>query len=114
MAQWVNYLRNNSFVNPMRLCTFAVLNFWSCTPSITGSYGRLAGWLADKIQLIFKIHYRSLFALFITNVQHYYCCANAFKSVFSAKAYCKMVFKCAKIWKPQIFMAIPTIKYYRT
>ena len=37
--------------------TFAVLNFWSCTPSATGSYGRLA----DKIQVIFeifKIHYR--------------------------------------------------------
>ena len=26
--------------------TFAVLNFWSHTPSGTRSYGRLAGWLA--------------------------------------------------------------------
>ena len=24
--------------------TFAVLNFWSCTPSATKSYVRLAGW----------------------------------------------------------------------
>ena len=35
--------------------TFAVLNFWSRTPSATGSYGRLA----DEIQMIleiFKIH----------------------------------------------------------
>ena len=40
--------------------TFAVLNFWSRTPSITESYVRLAGWLADEIQAIFeifKIHY---------------------------------------------------------
>ena len=37
--------------------TFAMLNFWSRTPSTTGSYGRLA----DEIQAIFeifKIHYR--------------------------------------------------------
>ena len=37
--------------------TFAVLNFWSRTPSGTRSYGRLA----DEIQVIFeffKIHYR--------------------------------------------------------
>ena len=37
--------------------TFAVLNFWSHTPSATGSYCRLA----DEIQVIFeifKIHYR--------------------------------------------------------
>ena len=46
--------------------TFAVLNFWSHTPSGTRSYGRQAGrqagWLADKIQVIFeffKIHCRS-------------------------------------------------------
>ena len=39
--------------------TFAVLNFWSRTPSTTGSYGRLAGWLADEIQLIFEIFNRS-------------------------------------------------------
>ena len=38
--------------------TFAVLNFWSRTPSGTRSYGRLAGWLAgwpaDEIQVIFE------------------------------------------------------------
>ena len=41
--------------------TLAVLNFWSCTPSATGSYVRPAGWLADEILAIFeifKIHYR--------------------------------------------------------
>ena len=38
--------------------TFTVLNFWSRTPSTTGSYGRLA----EKIQVIFenfKFHNRS-------------------------------------------------------
>ena len=30
--------------------TFIVWNFWSPTPSATGSYSRLAGWLADEIQ----------------------------------------------------------------
>ena len=40
---------------------FAVLNFWNHTLSTTRSYVRLAGWLADEIQVIFeifKIHYR--------------------------------------------------------
>ena len=44
--------------------TFAVLNFWSRTPSATGSYVRLVGWPADEIQVIFeifKIHYRLIF-----------------------------------------------------
>ena len=27
---------------------FAVLNFWSCTPSATGSYGRLSGCQAGR------------------------------------------------------------------
>ena len=35
-------------------------------------------------------------SIHLTNVQHYYSCANAFKSSFLAKAYCKMVFKSAK------------------
>ena len=62
MAQWITRLRNNSFVIKREGITFAVLNFWSRTPSGTRSYGRLAGWPADEIQVIFdffKIHYRS-------------------------------------------------------
>ena len=34
--------------------TFAVLNFWSSTPSGTRYYGRPAGWQADEIQVIFE------------------------------------------------------------
>ena len=52
MAQWITGLRKRERI------TFAVLNFWSRTPSGTRSYGRPA----DEIQVIFeffKIHYRS-------------------------------------------------------
>ena len=43
MAQWVNRLLNNIFVNLPPL------------PSTTGSYSRLAGWQADEIQVNFEI-----------------------------------------------------------
>ena len=45
--------------------TIIVWNFWSRTPSATRSYGRLAGWLADEIQVnfeIFKIGCRSKYS----------------------------------------------------
>ena len=48
MAQWVNRLRNNGFVNATRLPLLHVLNFWSRTPSATGSYVKLVGWLAGR------------------------------------------------------------------
>ena len=38
MAQWVNHLQNNIFVNPLPLPLL-----WSPTPTATGSYGRQAG-----------------------------------------------------------------------
>ena len=60
MAQWANHLRNNIFVNPPPL---------SLLCEISGALhlaqqGLTAGWLADKIQLIFKIHYRSKVSTF--------------------------------------------------
>ena len=50
MAQWVNRLRNNSFVNAMGLPLLCL---------ISGAI-HLAqpGLMADEIQAIFKIHYR--------------------------------------------------------
>ena len=45
--------------------TIIVCNFWSPTPSATGSYGRLAGRQADEIQVnfeIFKIGCRSKYS----------------------------------------------------
>ena len=51
MAQWVNCLWNNIFVNPPPLPL-------SPTPSATGSYGWQVDWqagrLADKIQVNFE------------------------------------------------------------
>ena len=73
MAQWVNRLWNNIFVNPPPLPLSCEIS-GSPTSSATGSYGRQAGWLAgrlaDEIQAdfeIFKIGCRlkySSFALF--------------------------------------------------
>ena len=47
-------------------------------------------------------------------MRHYYSCANAFKLVFSAKAYCKVISRRAKIPHSIHSLSIPTIKYYRT
>ena len=55
MAQWVNRLRNNIFVNPPPLplsCEISgALNL--AQPGLTA--GWLAGWQADKIQTYFEI-----------------------------------------------------------
>ena len=50
MAQWINVLWNNSFVNPMRL----PLLCRNSRAVALGSYGRLAGWLADEMRVNFK------------------------------------------------------------
>ena len=62
MAQWITAWSSEQQFRKRERITFAVLNFWSRTPSGTRSYGSPAGWLADEIQVIFeffKIHYRS-------------------------------------------------------
>ena len=43
MAQWVNRLQNNIFVNPPPLPLSCEISGALATPSATGSYGRLAG-----------------------------------------------------------------------
>ena len=61
MAQWVNRLRNNIFVNPPPLPLVC---------EISGALhlaqpGLMAGWLADEIQVnfeIFKVGYRSKYS----------------------------------------------------
>ena len=69
MAQWINVLRNSSFVNPTRL-PLLCRNFRAVAlaePGLTA--GWLAGWLAGRLAgrrnagkfRIFKIHYRSNF-----------------------------------------------------
>ena len=54
MAQWINVLWNNSFVNPTRL-PLLCRNSRAVAlvePDLTA--GWLAGWLADKMQINFK------------------------------------------------------------
>ena len=94
MAQWVNRLQNNSFVNlpPLPL---------SC--EISGALylvqpGLMTGRLADEIQVNsenFKISYRlkySGFHFVLTKVQHHYSLIKAIQQVFLDEAYCKFDF----------------------
>ena len=97
MAQWVNRLRNNIFVNPPPLPLLCEISgaLHLAQPGLTA--GRQAGWLADKIQVnfeIFKIVYVKIFNLLLhlTKVQHHYSLTNAFKLVFSDKTYCMVDF----------------------
>ena len=64
MAQWINVLWNNSFVNPTRL---PLLCRNSRAVELV-ELGLTAGWLADRRNAgkfqIFKIHYRSNFYTF--------------------------------------------------
>ena len=47
MAYWINVLRNNSFVNPLRLL-FVCKKNWSRSTSATGSYSRQVSWQAGS------------------------------------------------------------------
>ena len=49
MVQWDNCLQNSSFIKIRRgMPLFSVIYFGNPTPSATGPYGRLAGWLAVR------------------------------------------------------------------
>ena len=54
MAQWVNRLRNNIFVNPPPLPLSCEISgaLHLAQPGLTA--GRQAGWLADEIQVNFE------------------------------------------------------------
>ena len=54
MAQWVNRLRNNIFVNPPPLPLSCEISgaLHLAEPGLTA--GRQAGWLADEIQVHFE------------------------------------------------------------
>ena len=73
MAQWVNRLRNNIFVNPPPLPLLCEISgaVHLAQPGLTAGRlagwlaGRLAGWLADEIQVnfeIFKVGCRSKYS----------------------------------------------------
>ena len=59
MAQWVNRLRNNIFVNPPPLPLSCEISgaLHLAQPGLTAGWlaGWQAGWLADEIQVDFKI-----------------------------------------------------------
>ena len=50
MAQWINALRNNKFVNPMQL----PLLYRNSTDVALAKLGLTAGWLANKMRVNFK------------------------------------------------------------
>ena len=54
MAQWVNLLRNNIFVNPPPLPLLCEISgaLHLAQPGLTARWQ--SGWLADEIQLIFE------------------------------------------------------------
>ena len=65
MAQWVNCLRNNIFVNPPPLPLLCEISgaLHLAQPGLTA--GWLAGWLAYKVQVnfeIFKVGCRSKYS----------------------------------------------------
>ena len=59
MAQWVSRLRNNIFVNPPPLHLLCEISgtLHLAQPGLTAGrlHGRQEGWLADEIQVNFKI-----------------------------------------------------------
>ena len=71
MAQWMNVLRNNSFVNPKRL----PLLCRNSRAVALAEPGLTAGWLADKMRVNFKLLkfiVDQIFELFLhlTHLQH--------------------------------------------
>ena len=55
MAQWVNRLRNNIFVNPPPLPLLCEISGALHLAELGLTAGWLAGWLADEIQVNFEI-----------------------------------------------------------
>ena len=102
MAQWVNRLRNNIFVNPPPLPLLCEISrpVHLTQPGLMAAdrqAGRLAGWLADKIQVnfkIFKVVCRSKYSTCASfnqgtaSLQPYQC----IPASFLGKAYCKVDF----------------------
>ena len=125
MAQWVNRLWYNIFVNPLPLPLLCEISgaLHLVQPGLTaGSQagrqsGSQAGRQSDEMQVNFEI-----FKTNCTPKHSTFRCTVSFKNfeiisipgIFSSKVYCKVVFKVQKFTKPYDFLPIPTIKYYRT
>ena len=94
MAQWINCLWNNIFVNLPPL----PLLYEISGPLHLAQPGLTAGWQAGRQNTekfeIFKVGCRSKYRLVVslTKVQHHYSLTNVFQPVFLRKAYCKVDF----------------------
>ena len=96
MAQWVNCLWNNIFVNPPQLPLLCEISgaLHLAQPGLTA--GR---WQEGEMQVNFEIFKTNCmyiktfeFLLRLTKVQHHYSSTNAFQVPFSGKVNCKVVF----------------------
>ena len=90
---------------------------WASTPSASGSYGRQAGRVADKIWLDFEI-LKILYRLKYLDFYFVYSSAMLlivlevyFSLLFSNKVDFRVCFVAHKIRSPLFFMLIPTIRY---
>ena len=95
MAQWVNRLRNNIFVNPPPLPLLCEISGALHLAQLGLMAGRQAGrqntgeFRNFQIRVLVKIFDLSFR---LTKVQHHYSLTNEFQLVFSGKAYCKVDF----------------------
>ena len=95
MAQWINRLRNNIFINLLPLPLL-------CEISGAVHLVQLVLWRqADEIQVNFKFFETNYtetfkFSLRLAKVQHHYSSTNAFQALFSG-VYCEGVLKCEAI-----------------
>ena len=104
MAQWVNHLRNNIFVNPPPLPLSCEISgaLHLAQPGLTAGRlaGRQAGWLAGrqntgKFQKFQNWLWAEIFEflLRLTKIQHHYSLTNAFQWVFWIKSIARLIFK---------------------
>ena len=118
MAQWVNCLRNNIFVNPLPLlllCEFSgALHL--VQPSLMAGR-QVAGRQADEMQVnfeIFKANCTPKHSSFRFIYPRYSIITAVLMRFFRVKSIARLFFKVRKSKKPYDFLPIPTIKYYRT
>ena len=99
MAQWVNRLQNNIFVNlpPLPLSHEISEALHLAQPVLTA--GWQAGQQADRQNTGKFLNFQNWlqaeifdFLLRLTKIQNHYSLTNAFQRVFSDKAYCKVDF----------------------
>ena len=118
MVQWINVLRNNSFINPLRSSLLCKQTAAIALVQV-GSYGRLAGCQADEMLLhleILKVYAGQNLGnlMAFRKVQCHYSNTNTLQLVLLQNLHPNMGLEVHKLQAPLFFGSIPTIKYYRT